>query len=116
MLTAIHGADDGAIDDAHDATAFVGTMAVSLVDVPQAAEHPPVPQMGGQAVLPRRFRSSALTRLRYVSAYHRDTRTARTARGPQHRHGGGADQEIDAGSYPQFVAMVSDATSGGLKW
>ena len=27
LLTAIHGADDGAIDDAHDATAFIGTVA-----------------------------------------------------------------------------------------
>ncbi|MGH4008592.1 MAG: hypothetical protein ACRDTH_10640 [Pseudonocardiaceae bacterium] len=48
----------GADDDAHDATAFVGTVAGSSSTC--RADHRPGRQTAGQEVLPRRFRSSAL--------------------------------------------------------
>ncbi len=83
----------------------------SLVNVPHVAEHPPDPQTGGQAVLPRRFRSSAL----------RACGAGRLANGIPGQHTQYAARNIvtvtapigrtGAGSYPQFVVMVHDATS-----
>jgi hypothetical protein len=110
LLTAIHGADDGAIDDAHDATAFIGTVAApSSRCRKQPSTRPSCRRTARQccraASAPRRCAPAVRVGL------PRDTRAARTARGPQHRHGDGADREIGAGSYPQFVAMVSNATS-----
>jgi len=60
LLTAIHGAEDGAIDGARVAAASVGIVAARSSTCRQPAEHPCGPQTGGRAVLPRRFRSSAL--------------------------------------------------------
>ena len=60
LLTAIHGANDGAIDAAHDATAVVGAVAACSSPCRKQPSAPPVLQTGGQTVLPRRFRSSAL--------------------------------------------------------
>jgi len=60
LLAAIHGADDGAIDGAHDATAVIGAVAACSSTCRKQPSTPPVLQTGGQAVLPRRFRSSAL--------------------------------------------------------
>jgi hypothetical protein len=61
-------------------------------------------------VLPRRFRSSALRACGAVGLPS-DTWKVRAARGPQRRHGDDADRKLGARSYPQFIAMVSDATS-----
>jgi hypothetical protein len=70
VLTAIHGADDGAIDGAHVAAASVGIVAARSSTCRQPAEHPCGPQMGGRAMLPRHFRSSARLRCGFANQSH----------------------------------------------
>jgi hypothetical protein len=109
VLTAIHGADDGAIDDAHDATAIVSTVAArSSTCRKQPSTHPSCRRRPDSAATPLPLLGAA--RLWCGSACHRDIRTAR---GPHHRHGDGDDREIGAGVIHSSWPWFSDATSAG---
>jgi hypothetical protein len=111
LLTATHGADDGAIDGAHVAVVFVGI----VVARSSTCRNPPITRevrrrMPGSAAAPlplldaARLRcGSACLRIPGEPVQHAAHNVVVRVTAPIGKLG--------TGSYPQFVAMVSDATS-----